>query len=302
MRIVSLLPSATETVFALGEGKSLVGRSEECDYPSQVRRLPVVMAARTLDQGAPSAEIDSRVRSVRGKGESLYEIRQDVLATLRPDVILTQDLCEVCSVTPLEVQESCARSGVAPSICTLSPTSLDEVWAGVATIGRAIGAAARGKRLAQALERRSARARRSRRPLPRVAVVEWLDPPILAGLWADDIVRRAGGHYLGPGCSERAERTTWEALHALGPDLVMLSPCSFSVTRTVRELGRLPDPWASFDPTPALGTWVADEAYFSRPGPRLADGVDLVRSLLRGRTPSRAPMPVRRWTWPRASS
>jgi len=295
MRVVSLLPSATEIVHALGAGDALVGRSEECDFPASVRELPVVMRARTWDGASPSAEIDARVRAVRGSGSSLYELDLDALARLRPDVLFTQDLCGVCSVTETEVATACRSAGVDPRIVALTPRRLEEVWASVETAGAALGLAPEAHALARRLRHASAATHPERaRPPPRVAVVEWMDPPILAGLWTPDAVAAAGGAPMGALGGEPGVRTTWGAIADARPDLVVLSPCSFSVDRTRTELRAAPCRAEVERLAPALGLWLADEAYFSRPGPRLSEGVTLLRSLLRGEAP-RTPMPVERW-------
>jgi len=295
MRVVSLLPSATEIVHDLGAGASLVGRSEECDYPAAVRGLPVVMHAREWDADRPSREIDDRVRRVRGQGESLYELDLGELRSLAPDVVLTQDLCTVCSVTDSEVAAACRATGITPSIVTLGPRTLEEVWDSVETVGAALRIPERSRVLAADLRARTTmREPAAGGALPVVAVVEWLDPPILAGLWTPDIVRCAGGTSLGVEAGVPGLRTTWGAIAATQPDLVVISPCSFSVERTRSELARSPVRPAVSRLTPRAGIWIADEAYFSRPGPRLAAGVELVCELLGGRAP-RGPMPVERW-------
>ncbi len=292
MRIVSVLPSATEIVFALGRGDDLVGRSAECDFPEAVRSRPVVMYPRTLDADAPSGEIDARVAAARGRGESLYRLDTDRLRALRPDLLLTQDLCGVCSVTGDEVERACRAAGIRPTVVSLSPRRLDDVWGTVETIGSAVDAPEAGAALATSLRRRATAVDVVRRP--RVAVVEWTDPPILAGLWTPEIVRAAGGEPIGPTAGEPGVRTTWAELSAAGPDLVVVAPCSFSVDRAGVELDR-PGTRAEIAAArlaPPLGLHLADEAYFSRPGPRLADGIDLLRHLLRG-THWTPPMPVR---------
>ncbi len=295
MRVVSVLPSATEIVCALGHRRELVGRSAECDYPASVRRLPIIMRPRTLEDDQPSATIDARVREARGRGESLYYLDIDRLRELAPDLLLTQDLCEVCSVTTDEVAQACSRAGVAPNVLSLVPRRLDDVWESVESVGRALGDPDAGGRLARSARERAA-------PVPgarglRVAVIEWLDPPILAGLWSSDMIAAAGGTSVGPGPESRAERATWSEIARRSPDLVVLTPCSFSVPRTLRELSdpRISDGVAQI--APELGVFVADEAYFSRPGPRLADGVRLLAELLAGKLRS-TPMPVARWTAP----
>ncbi len=295
MRVVSLLPSATEIVCALGHRADLVGRSAECDYPLSVRSLPVVMRPRTWDADAPSRTIDERVRAVRSDGESLYELDLDRLRQLEPEIVLTQDLCGVCSVTDREVEEACRIADVSPRIVSLTPRTLDEVWTSVETVARALGDPAAGSRLRRRLRDR-ARPSRPRAGL-RVAVVEWLDPPILAGLWAPDQVRAAGAFAIGPGPGEVGMRTTWEDLRRATPDLLVLSPCSFSVERSRRELD-VPRLASLVDRVAAPGgTFVADEANFSRPGPRLADGVDLLRALVGG---AADPLPEGVWRRPSA--
>jgi iron complex transport system substrate-binding protein len=293
MRVVSVLPSATEIVYALGHGAELVGRSAECDFPVEAQRLPVVMRPRTLDSDRPSREIDRRVREARSRGESLYELDIDLLHLLAPDLLLTQDLCSVCSVTEAEVAEALTRAGVAPRVVSLRPRTLEEVWTTFGTIADALEDAQAGARLSRSVRERTAFPT-STSPPARVAVVEWVDPPILAGLWTPDIVGVAGGIPVGPASGAPSESITWAELEDERPDLVVLSPCSFTVSRTLSEL-RHPDVRRGLGQlAPRLGTFVADEAYFSRPGPRLAEGVRLVRDLLRGVPPER-PMPVERW-------
>lgn len=289
MRVVSVLPSATETVVALGHGAELVGRSAECDYPESIRSLPVVMRPRTFDADRPSGEIDARVREVRGSGQSLYELDLELLRRLDPDLVLTQDLCGVCSVTDAEVAAACAKADVAPRIVSLTPRTLEGVWESVETVGRALDDADAGKLLSRQLRARS-RPEATTGRQPRIAVIEWLDPPILAGLWTPDIVRGAGGTSPDVRSGHPGVRTDWTTLARGAWDLVVLTPCSFTVERTRRELAD-PRLRAGVEQLkPSLGTFVADEAYFSRPGPRLADGVDLLRHLL-ARTSWTGPMP-----------
>jgi iron complex transport system substrate-binding protein len=293
MRVVSVLPSATELVFALGHGSELVGRSEECDHPAEVRRLPAVMRPRTWDAGLASATIDARVQRVRAGGESLYTLDVPLLASLAPDLLLTQDLCGVCSATPDEVVAACRRAGVAPKIVALTPRTLADVWDGARVVGEALGDASAGEDLAHELAGRGGRTAVSGEL--RVAVVEWLDPPILAGLWTPRMVEVAGGRYLGPAEGEVGRRTTWPEIARLAPDLLILSPCSFSVPRTREELRERALGASVAAVQPPAGILVADEAYFSRPGPRLADGVELLAHALR-REEWRPPMPVESWS------
>ncbi|MCI4334901.1 MAG: cobalamin-binding protein [Thermoplasmata archaeon] len=291
MRTVSLLPSATEVVARLGRFEDLVGRSEECDYPPEVRALPAVMRARVLDGEDRSEVIDDRVRRTRAAGQSLYELDLPLLRSLRPELLLTQDLCGVCSVTEEEVRAACAGAGIAPQILSLSPRNLSEVVDTVRVIGAALGVAPDAEREVARLteEFRADAPRTGERPT--VAVVEWLDPPILAGLWVPEMISCAGARtWRGPEPGETAIRTSWEALAADPPDHLVLSPCSFSLERTRAELARPPIA-AQVAPLLAREAWIADEAHFSRPGPRLAEGLSLLRAILSGDPPSSA-LPV----------
>ncbi len=293
MRVVSLLPSATEIVVALGHESELVGRSAECDYPPSIRDRAIVMTPRVRDFERPSREIDTRVRGSREKGESLYALDTRALRRLRPDLLLTQDLCGVCSVTGDEVAAACREAGIDPTVLSLTPRNLAGVWESIRAVGQALGDVRASEELTAKLERR-VRGRLATSERPRVSVVEWLDPPIVAGLWVADMTEAAGGEPLGPSSGSVGEATTWSSLQALRPDLLVISPCSFSVDRTRREIdhAQLRATLRGFQP--ARGIWLADEAYFSRPGPRLADGVELLRSKLWSE-PYTPPMPARPW-------
>jgi iron complex transport system substrate-binding protein len=238
------------------------------------------MRARTLDSEQPSGNIDGRVRESLQRSESLYTLDVPLLTRLQPDLLLTQDLCRVCSVTEDEVAVACAEAGVRPKVVSLSPQSLDEVWQSVETIAGALGCPGRGQELADTL-----RGRAIRRPggSPRVAVLEWIDPPILSGLWTPELIERAGGAPWASAPGEPAVRSSWEALEQDPPDLAIVCPCSFSVDRTLRELRSSPVGLRLAGWGLPRGVWVADEAFFSRPGPRLAQGLEVVEELLRDR-------------------
>jgi iron complex transport system substrate-binding protein len=284
-RIVSLLPSATEIVSAIGREEDLVGRSEECDFPPSVRALPAVMRAASPIAHLSSREIDARVRSTRGEGNGLYTLDLELLGSLAPDVILTQDLCRVCSVTDDEVRSACRSAGVAPLIVSLSPTRLEEVWRTVEAIGSAVGAPAAARSLASELRREATPPRMANGRAARVVILEWLDPPILPGLWAPDMIVAAGGEPWGVRPGSPGRPTTWSELAESRPDLVVLSPCSFPVERTRAEATNADVREGLRHLRPARGIWIADEAGLSRPGPRLAAGVTLLRALFAGHPP-----------------
>jgi iron complex transport system substrate-binding protein len=283
MRVVSVLPSATEIVCRLGASEELVGRSAECDYPERVRSLPVVMRPTSLDTERPSSEIDARVRASLEEGASLYELDLEVLRALRPDLLLTQDLCRVCSVTDDEVRSACRTAGVAPRIVALTPRNLPEVEASLAQVGAALGRDVEAERL------RTELVERARMPAPRhpgrVAVLEWVEPTIEAGLWTPDLIRAAGGTPWSSDSGGRAQVVDLAALERDPPELAIVSPCSFSVDRTLRELRTSPVGRRLRALRLPQGVWVADEAFFSRPGPRLIEGAELVHRLLDGRDP-----------------
>jgi iron complex transport system substrate-binding protein len=291
-RIVSLLPSATEIVFRLGAGPCLVGRSEDCDFPPEVRARPVVMRARTFDSEAASATIDARVQGSRGRGESLYTLDLELLRRLQPDVILTQDLCGVCSVTEAEVIGACDRAGVQPTIISASPRRLEDVQRSIIDIGDAIGRGAEARQLVGELG--FGPASPSVDTGARVVVAEWVDPLILAGLWVPDMIRQARGQVVGPPAGSPGQRSSWRDLRSMDVDLVIISPCSFDVPRTRRELAQTELRRKDYL-LPALGVWVADEAFFSRPGPRLAAGIELLKRLVGGRSVDDLPMDAERW-------
>jgi iron complex transport system substrate-binding protein len=287
MRICSLVPGATETAVLLGFADSLVGISHECDYPEAVRHVPV-MVEPVVDSGAgSSAVIDEQVKALASSGEALYRVNEQALAEARPDLILTQDVCHVCAVTPDAVQRAIGSLPHRPQLLTLAPQSLADVVSDVERIGTALGAESRGKDLARSLRSRIAavRQRAAGRSRPRVACLEWLAPLYVGGHWVPEIVEIAGGlDVLGtPGRPSR--QVTVEAVGAAAPDIVVLMPCGFSVSRTVAELRTVcrTDAALSRLLTSAPKTFAVDAgSYFSRPGPRLIDGLEVMADICVG--------------------
>jgi iron complex transport system substrate-binding protein len=271
MRVCSLLPSATEIVGRLGLTDSLVGVSAECNWPPEVRRLPVVTSARVDSASLTSAEIDTAVRAAISDGTPLYAIDADVLEELRPDVIVTQDLCAVCAVSSGDVATLCPTEA---RIVSLDPRTLAEIAESVEQLGRELGVPERGQ--AVAAEFRAAidetRRRAERLPRKRVFVAEWLDPPFAAGHWVPEMVAAAGGVEVLGRAGEPSFPTTWEDVRSAAPELIVLAPCGFDDERAAREAASLE--------LPAKTVAVDADAYYSRPSPAVADGIRQLAFLL----------------------
>jgi iron complex transport system substrate-binding protein len=285
-RIVSLLPSTTEIVCALGLGPRLVGRSHECDFPPCVEELPACTRAK-LDPEAPGAEIDRRVRRLVAEGLSVYRVDAERLRELRPDVILTQEQCEVCAATPRDLEDALAEwIGARPRVVSLAPATLGDVFRDVARVAAELGAAGRGRDVVAELGARvSAIGEQTGdlAPRPRVACLEWLDPPMAAGHWMPELVRLAGGSPL---FTEAGQPSAWIGLGELrdaDPDLIVALPCGFDLPRTREELrGLEADPdFAALRAARAGRVALVDgNAYFNRPGPRLVDSLEILAEIL----------------------
>jgi iron complex transport system substrate-binding protein len=292
VRIVSLLPSATEIVYALDLGHALAGVTHECDYPEDAH-TKVVTTRSLLDHStATSAEIDGAVGQQLQEGLSLYTLDRGILAQLLPDVILTQALCEVCAVAIGEVEQavrdvSAEFGGVAPLVLSLEPNSLEDILATIQAVGRATGAELRAATVISSLRARIERVREraalvQRRP--RVACLEWIDPIYGPGHWLPELVTLAGGQ---PGLGQaRAEsrRVAWGDVIAFAPEVIVVTPCGFDLRRTVAEaldvLPRRMD-WEALPAVRQGRVYAVDgNAYFSRPGPRIVDSLELLAELI----------------------
>ena len=264
MRVCSLLPSATEIVAALGCLDQLVGRSAECDFPPSVARLPVVTSARIETADLDSAAIDGAVRAALTDGRSLYAVDGDLIARLAPDLILTQDLCEVCAVSSSD--ESLCAIGI--ETLALDAHSIVGIQETVTELGARLGANAQAVVDGMELAIRETSLRVGGLPRRRVFVCEWLDPPFAAGHWVPEMVTAAGGVDVLGQAGRPSFRTSWDAVRRLEPELVVLAPCGFDAERTASEASRAA--------IPDLGCPVVAvdaNAYYSRPAPRVADGV-----------------------------
>ncbi|MGD9601983.1 MAG: ABC transporter substrate-binding protein [Gammaproteobacteria bacterium] len=295
-RIVSLLPSATEMICALGLRDDLVGVSHECDHPPDVVTLPRVTATR-IAHGLTSAEIDRQVREELGRQTALYTLDHPLLTTLAPDLLVTQALCDVCAVSAEEVAAAaCALPRVA-RVFNLQPERLDDVLDSLVALAEAAGTPAAGVALRAALAARIAAvaARSATLPLavrPRVALLEWLDPLFDAGHWNPELVTLAGGEPVFGRVGRPSTTREWSALAAAAPDVIVIACCGFDVTRTlddVRKVARRPE-WNALRAVRAGCSWVMDgNAYFNRPGPRLVDSLELLAHVLH---PALHPMPA----------
>jgi iron complex transport system substrate-binding protein len=277
MRIVSLLPSATEIVYALGLGDELVGVTFECDEPPAAREDHAVVVGGRDTSGMAPGEIDAYVRSRMAAGEDLYTLRGDALAALDPELILTQDLCRVCALPTDHVEDALDFLGCRADVVSLDPYSLDDVLATILTVAERTGRRARGAELVADLRARLERIaeRTAGRARPRVAVVEWIDPPFTAGHWVPDLVHAAGGRPVAAHPGRPSAETTWRDVAAAEPDIVVVAPCGFHLDGAVAQaravLGELP----------GASVWAIDaDGIVVRPGPRLVDGVEALAAVL----------------------
>jgi iron complex transport system substrate-binding protein len=278
MRIVSLLPSTTEILFAIGAGEDVVGVTFECDYPPAARSRRVVSTT-AMTTGSTPAEIDAEVRARLAAGEDLYRLDEGALREIAPDLVVTQDLCAVCAVDVATVGEAMVHLGCDGQVLTIDPARLADVLASVNTIGAATGREAAATELTDTLRQRldSVAAAVAGRPGPRVAVLEWTDPPFDAGHWVPDMVAAAGAvSVLGePGV--RSRQLTWADVAAARPEIVVVAPCGYhladaaALARGLVEAAVLP---------PGVPVWAVDaDSAFVRPGPRLVDGVEALAAV-----------------------
>lgn len=288
-RIVTLVPNATEIVFAVGAGDRLVGRSHECDYPAGVEDVPIVTAA-NVDSSRPSGEIDRDVRGLLAQALTLYDIDSDWLRALAPDLVVTQDLCDVCAVSLPAVERALAEmTGGAPALVSLKPARLADVWDDVRRVGAAVGDADAGEAMARDLARRVAAvsARVDGRRRPRVAALEWFDPLMAAGNWVPELIHAAGGEDVLGRAGDHAPPIAWDDLMAADPDIIVTMPCGFGIDRSRRELdalARRPE-WSGLRAVREGRIFLTDgNQYFNRPGPRLADAAEILAEIMHADT------------------
>lgn len=284
MRIVSLLPSATELLFAVGAGDDVVGVTFECDYPPAARGRTIVSDS-ALPAGLSAAEIDAAVAERLAAGADLYHLHEQALADLAPDLVITQDLCAVCAVDVSAVDDALEYLGCHAEVLTVDPQTLDQVIDSIGVVGAAVGRSAESAGLQRTLRARldAVRAAVAGRPPVPVLVLEWTDPPFAPGHWVPDMVQTAGGQCVLGTSGQPSYRTDWAAVRTAGAEVIVAAPCGYDLAESSRQAAALPP----------LGVpvWAVDaNASFARPGPRLVDGVEALAAILHSDRPPDAAM------------
>jgi iron complex transport system substrate-binding protein len=286
MRICCLLPGATEIAFALGLGDDVVGVTHECDYPAEARQKPVVVRSLIDSNWMTSLEIDRWVSERLRSNKSLYVIEEEQLREAAPDVILTQGLCDVCAIDYDEVVAASDALAKKPTIVSLTPTCLTDVLNDIARVGEATKQRHRAERLVQELEQRisGVRDRVAQFSIrPRVACLEWFDPIYAAGHWVPEMVELAGGQDVLGRKGEPSARIDWNKVVEVAPDVIVLMPCGFDVSQTLRGAPALKqlEGWQELPAVKAGNVFAANgHAFFSRPGPRLVDGLEILAHVI----------------------
>jgi iron complex transport system substrate-binding protein len=297
MRIATLLPSATEIVCALGLADNVVAVTHECDYPPEMRRRPVVVHS-LIDSARASGDIDASVAAALRRGDSLYRIDSETLASAGPDLVITQDLCEVCALPSGDIDAVLAALPNEPRVLRLHPHTLGDILDDICAVGAATEREAEARRLVAELRARIARVEAAvrGRPRPRVFCMEWLDPPFCGGHWMPEIVRLAGGLEIVGRPGEPSVRVEWSEIARAEPEVLVLTLCGFDVARTMREVAAIetrPE-WREIPAVGAGRVYATDaSSYFSRSGPRIVDGLEILAAILHPE--------VAAWSPPRAS-
>ena len=284
-RVVSLIASATEIVHAFGRGPAQVARSHECDWPPNVLSLPELTRPKFKVEGSSRA-IDQAVRALVEQGLAVYEVDAEALRALAPDVILTQDQCEVCAVSLADVEGAvCAWVGNAPTVVSLCPHTMADVYADIGRVASALRCAAEGEALIAHMQTRIAVATAKVAELskPRLAFIEWIDPPMSGGHWMPELIEAAGGFNLFGERGAQSPWITWEAVAAADPDMILVAPCGYDIPTTTREMGALEGNaiWQGLRAVREGRVLLVDgNAFFNRPGPRLVESAEILAEIL----------------------
>jgi iron complex transport system substrate-binding protein len=287
MRIVSLVPNGTEILFAVGAGDLVVGVSHECDFPAEARTRPILTGS-ALQPGMTSAEIDQVVAAQMGGGESLYTLDEDRIAELAPDLIVTQQLCPVCAVSTAQVDGAVRPLPRCPDLLSLDPRTLSDVFADIRRVGEVTGRGSEAEALLQNLQARLDAVRdrvAGSAARPRVATLEWLDPPFAGGHWVPEMVEIAGGIDVFAKPGAHSARLSWEQLKAADPDVLVVMPCGYDEAGAAAQIDLIADrpEWRELRAVREGRVYPVDaNGCFSRPGPRLVDGIERMAELFRG--------------------
>lgn len=285
-RIVSLLPSATEIVCALGLEDALVGVTHECDYPPSIVGKPTLTSSRISHQSMTSVEIDHAVRSQLDGHGSIYALDEAKLNELNPDLIITQELCDVCAVSYKIVQQAARMFETDVRVVSLEPNTISDIFANIRTVGELTGREQEAEKIVAQLAARIdtiAAALADTQRQPRTLMLEWLEPPFAPGHWVPEQVAIAGGDHSFGFAGEPSAVTTADEIRAYGPEVIVLAPCGYYKEDTLRALAtsRLPEGWHDLPAVQSGEVWAVDAtAYFSRPGPRVVDGAEILARIL----------------------
>ncbi|HET7209048.1 MAG TPA: cobalamin-binding protein [Terriglobales bacterium] len=288
MRICSFLPSSTEILFALGLGDSVVGVTFECDHPAEAREKPVVVYSK-MPPGLSEREIDTKVNETYGSGQSLYRLDAEKLRASKPDLVITQDLCHVCAASPDDLAAVLDTLSPRPEVLCLSPHTLADVWNDVLLVGEATDRVAAARELIAALKTSvESVSKHSVTSRPRVLCLEWLDPPFVGGHWVPEMVALAGGVEVLGRAGLPGVQVTWEQIVASDPDIILAMPCGYHREEVAQELRVVPFPpeWFSLRAVKDGMVFAMDSSsHFSRPGPRLSEGIREIAALFREHAP-----------------
>ena len=284
-RVVSLIASATEIVCALGRRGWLVGRSHECDFPADVLALPALTAPKFKVEGT-SSEIDARVQAIVRDGLSVYRVEGDALKALEPDVIVTQDHCQVCAVSLSDVEAAtCTWTGRPVEILSLKPDSTADVYADIRRVAAGLDVQEAGEALVRSMQQRirAVSARVAGRPRPRIAFIEWVEPLMAGGNWMPELIDAAGGHNLFGEVGKHSDWMQWEEIVAADPEVIVVAPCGYGLERCLEErpLLEAKPGWPDIAAVRSGRVYFADgNAFFNRPGPRLADSAEMLAEMI----------------------